>query len=277
MFYNTAMGNPPPEMAAYRDALTAMTRLPGIAGWVEVHDYAELLAPHAAELSALYERFAVGLERDLDAMVDPETWGRLFRSFRAAMSTRTLGLSYAQMKAVFGPQPSPAAPLVQRVDAMARDGLKTQLAIKLAADAMGFLDGWRPDHLRASCHKGLKHGRGVLVRELTPLTDALGAASPDRGAGDGAQAGSSGRTCLLFSPACRETTARPGWTIPHPVALQCADNTSTALQSCRAPGTHQPPPPRRGRRCHARLVRRTPAAEAAAIHHCRTQHGAPPR
>jgi hypothetical protein len=162
VFYNTALGNPPPEVAAYRDALVAWTRLPGIAGFVHVHDYAELLAPHAAEYCARYTELYVRMDRDRDCMVDSDTWQRLFRSTRAVINTRHLGFDYDALKAVFGPSPNPLDPRVQRVDAMAREALKVQLVTKAAADGMGFLDRWRPDHIRASCHKGLKHGRAVL-------------------------------------------------------------------------------------------------------------------
>lgn len=173
VFYNTALGNPPPEVAGYRDTLVNWTRLPGIAGYVQVDDYAELLAPYAGEYCAGYTELYVRMERERDSLVDSETWQRLHRSTRAVINTRHLGFDYQTLKSVFGPSPDPDDPRVQRVDAMASEALKLQLVTKAAADRMGFLDRWRPDHVRASCHKGLKHGRAVLG--LRPYSEYYGA------------------------------------------------------------------------------------------------------
>ena len=162
VFYNTALGNPPPEVSAYRNALLRITEQPGIAGLITVHDYAEMLVDDVREYCGLYDRHYRLIEQRRDNAVPPETWETLFQSTRAVVNTRHLGMDYATLKAVFGDNPDRDDPLVRRVDRMAEEALKIQLAIKAAADEMGFLDRWKPDHIRASCHKGAKRGRWVI-------------------------------------------------------------------------------------------------------------------
>lgn len=173
VFYNTALGNPPPEVCAYRNALIGMTARPEIAGRIEVYDYAEMLADDVREYCAHYDQAYRLLDRERDRAIEPGHWQRLFQSTRAVINTRHLGMDYATLRAVFGKDPDPAHPMVRRVDAMAEEALKIQLAIKAAADDMRFLERWSPDHIRASCHKGLKHGRAVIG--LRPYPEYYGA------------------------------------------------------------------------------------------------------
>jgi hypothetical protein len=159
--YNLALQNTPPTAIDYIEQCRRMVREAGAEESVTVHDYAALLAPHAREFDGLYNAFYRRLPWDPD-LISAEDRERLLRSVRASINTERLGLSYADQFALFGPQPDAAHPLAAEIDRMALAALRDQLAIKLACVEMNLPARLWPNHVRASCHKGLKAGVAVV-------------------------------------------------------------------------------------------------------------------
>ena len=159
--YNIALQNTLPMATAYIERARKMVSEAGAARSVTIRDYSALLAGEAREFDRLYNGFYRRLPFD-ESLISAEERARLLRSVRASVNTERLGLTYADCRALFGPTPDPAHPLAEEVDRMALAALRDQLAVKLACVAMDLPGRLWPNHVRASCHKGLKGGVAVV-------------------------------------------------------------------------------------------------------------------
>ena len=79
-----------------------------------------------------------------------------------------MGLKYQELQSLFGPDQTKFLPVRSSIDQMAMFALQEQLAIKMACDHLNVPRlVWR-NHLRASCHRGLKSGVAVIGLRCYP-------------------------------------------------------------------------------------------------------------
>jgi pyoverdine/dityrosine biosynthesis protein Dit1 len=166
VLYNNALQNTPATAYAYIRKARQLVKDAGAEHCVTIHDYAELLAPFAREFDAHYNRFYQRLAAGDVTLMPAEEQARLLRSVRASINTERLGLTYADCRALFGPATGAGQaadhPLAREVDDMAQAALRDQLAVKLACVALDLPERLWPNHVRASCHKGMKDGVAVV-------------------------------------------------------------------------------------------------------------------
>ena len=163
--YNGALFVPPPSAYAYMSEYAALIAEEGAGESVVLHDYAELLAPYYREFEELYGRHY----RELAAVpFAGQSLGSLPTSVRTNVNTRRLGLSFAQLKELFGPRQVMYTPERVELDQQARFALMEQLAIKMACVDLDLPGRLWPNHIRATCHRGLKNGTAVLGLRCYP-------------------------------------------------------------------------------------------------------------
>lgn len=166
--YNNALQNTLAFANAYIAKARTMVVEAGAAHCVTVHDYAQLLAPQAREFDALYNGFYRRMLAGDETLISADDRRRLLRSVRASVNTERFGLSFADQRALFGPEPDPSHPLAAEVERMAQSALRDQLAVKLSCVELNLPERLWPDHIRASCHKGLKSGVAVVGLRVYP-------------------------------------------------------------------------------------------------------------
>ena len=159
---------PPPQVTQYLRDVKALAAEASPEGSLFVHDYAELLADEARTFGLYFARYRRTLADNPNALIDHQTYRGLHASTRTCISTGGLGLNFEDMRALFGPNPDPGHRLAGWFDEGAHRGLQIQLAIKLAADRVNLPQKLWPNHVRASCHKGLKHGRAPIGLRVYP-------------------------------------------------------------------------------------------------------------
>lgn len=162
LLYNSVYTNSPVEAAAYLRELQGWTTSMNGTSTIRIHDFAQLLGEFRSQFQAAYLETHRRLREDPTSVVPPAEYTNLLKSIRANINTRPLGLSYAELKAVFGPDQDPSLPAWQEVTAMARRALHEKLAVKEAVYATRAAEMLFPNALRATVHKGLNHGRAVL-------------------------------------------------------------------------------------------------------------------
>ncbi len=163
--YNNALCVPMPAAYAYMREFAALVQEEGAADTIEVHDYAELLAPHYREYE---ERYSANYRELAGAAMAEATLGSLPTSVRTNVNTRRLGLSFEELKRLFGPRQVHFTAVRTELDQQARFALLEQLAVKMACVELDLPSRLWPEHIRATCHKGLKDGRAVLGLRCYP-------------------------------------------------------------------------------------------------------------
>jgi hypothetical protein len=163
--YNGALFVPPPSAYAYIGDFAALIVEEGAGGMVQVHDYSAVLAPFYREFE---ERYSVHYHELAAAPIASAAMGSLPTSVRTNVNTRRLGLGYEELKALFGPRQVLFTPLRGELDQQARFALMEQLAVKMACTDLDVPGRVWPNHVRATCHKGLKEGRAVLGLRCYP-------------------------------------------------------------------------------------------------------------
>jgi hypothetical protein len=166
--YNSALQNSPAAAAAYLAGLRQLVVDLGAAHCVTVHDYASLLAPYAGEFDRHYNAFYLRLLAGDPTVLPREELANIFRSVRASINTERLGLSYQDIRAVFGPDRGEGHPLAATVDNMAKAALLDQVSVRLACGVIDLPERLWPGHIRASVHKGLKSGVAILGLRVHP-------------------------------------------------------------------------------------------------------------
>lgn len=166
--YNGALQVPPPSAYAYMKDFGALIDEEGAGGSIRLHDYSELLAPYYREFEAAYTQAYRYLGSPTDVTLDETARTSLPTSIRASLNSRRLGLDYGSLRNLFGPHQVEFEPVRRVLDVQAEQALREQLAIKLACDQLDLPDRLWPDNVRATCHRGPKHGRAVLGLRCYP-------------------------------------------------------------------------------------------------------------
>jgi pyoverdine/dityrosine biosynthesis protein Dit1 len=166
--YNSALQVPPPSAYAYMDAFRELILEESAARYVDMHDYAALLAPFAREFERSYNTYYQEMELHPESMLDSDSLSSLPTSVRSSINTRRMGLSYKQMQQLFGPDQTRFLPLRADIDNQTMLALREQLAIKMACDQLNLPERLWPNYIRASCHRGVKSGRAVLGLRCYP-------------------------------------------------------------------------------------------------------------
>jgi hypothetical protein len=168
--YNNALQVPPPSAYAYMTEFAQLISAEGAAGFIELLDYTAELAPFYREFESLYNRHYQELAA---SPLTVETMGSLPTSVRASLNTHRFGFRYEDLLKLFGPRQTGFLPVRVEIDQLALYALREQLAIKMACDEFDLPARLWPNHIRATCHKGLKSGRHVLG--LRPYPEYYGA------------------------------------------------------------------------------------------------------
>lgn len=157
--YNSALQVPPPSAYAYMQEFTALIEEESATDFVQLHDYSALLAPHYREFEDRYNRHYAGLTQ---APLSTAGMGSLPTSVRTNVNSVRLCLNYDQMRELFGPRQVHLLPLRADIDTLGIFALREQLAIKMACVDLELPARLWPNHIRATCHKGLKNNIHVL-------------------------------------------------------------------------------------------------------------------
>lgn len=168
VFYNTAFLNSAVETGYYLNAVRRRAVELGVAQNVKIHDFAALIEPFTPEFEASYRRHYAALRANPLDQIGADDYARLLASTRATINTRQLGLTYDDLRAVFGPNPDLTHPAYVEIDWRARQALTEQLALKRAIYELKLADRLFPGHVRATCHKGRKEGRAILGLRAYP-------------------------------------------------------------------------------------------------------------
>jgi hypothetical protein len=166
--YNSALQVPPPAAYAYIDGFRQLVREEDAGSYVEVHDYASLLAPYASEFESLYNGYYAEMVSSPQAMLTTDLLGSLPTSVRASINTRRMGFDFDALRGLFGPHQTRFLPIRAEIDMQAIFALRDQLAIKMACDHLNLPERLWPNHVRATCHRGIKQGRNVLGLRCYP-------------------------------------------------------------------------------------------------------------
>lgn len=166
--YNSALQVPPPAAYAYMEGFRQLLREEDAVPCVDVHDYASLLAPSASEFESLYNGYYAEIVGSPQAMLTTDLLGSLPTSVRASINTRRMGFDFDALRGLFGPDQTRFLPIRAEIDMQAIFALRDQLAIKMACDHLNLPERLWPNHIRATCHRGIKQGRNVLGLRCYP-------------------------------------------------------------------------------------------------------------
>ena len=166
--YNNALQVPPPTAYAYMNEFDALIKEEGASTWVKIHDYSSLLAPFYREFEEAYTQAYTVLGAPTDLTLNQSSRSSLPTSIRASLNSRRLGLEFAEILELFGPRQVAFSSTRRTLDNLAELALREQLAIKLACDELNIPERIWPGNIRATCHRGQKHGRSVLGLRCYP-------------------------------------------------------------------------------------------------------------
>jgi hypothetical protein len=166
--YNSALQVPPPTAHAYMEGFRQLVLNENAANHIVFYDYASLLAPYASEFEAFYNHYYKELMNSPQSMLSASSLGSLPTSVRASINTRRMGFDFDALRGLFGPNQTRFVPVRAEIDAQAILALRDQLAIKMACDQLDLAQRLWPNHVRATCHRGMKQGRSVLGLRCYP-------------------------------------------------------------------------------------------------------------
>ncbi len=164
--YADAFQTDPGDIAVYSKSLADTARRSGADTYMEFHDYSLLLEQHCGkEYGELYDRWCCDLSsRDLTSLVGAESLAGLRKSVRACINTRQFNLCYDDLRHLMGPLATrdPNHRLYASIEEVTDVAIREYLAIRYACNEIDIATKRWPQALRATAHKGQKHGRWAL-------------------------------------------------------------------------------------------------------------------
>ena len=193
-FYSPPFGVSSVEACTYIELLRARIRSLRLTPVMRIHDMSQVLSARMTDFQDRFHHWFQQLTADpLADGLSAAEHGRWVSSMTASVNTRRLGLSYPQMRSVFGDESPLSEPLRGAVEQQARAALNEYRAIKAAAADLEWENLFFPGSVRATIHTkkvpvlGLRlypeykfsstllpyHGIGVLSRSSRTGTHRL--------------------------------------------------------------------------------------------------------
>jgi Pyoverdine/dityrosine biosynthesis protein len=168
--YNTYLGNPEPVVARYGRGLGEIIDRGGLAPFVRVVYYDDLLADRSHAFQRIYaDSYRLYREDPSPFFVDSDR-GAIFQSLHASLCLKHLPMTYDDYKAVFGPAPDPSNPFHPVTMEMAEEALARKMSIRAACRALEadvFGDHF-PGALRGTIHRIHDPAQPVIGLRIFP-------------------------------------------------------------------------------------------------------------
>lgn len=164
--YASAFQTHQTEVDAYYESLKSRIAELSAGRCVKLYDYSELLRTRCyPDYQRLY--YTIGQEvwtGNIDELLPNTDIPTLRRSVRCSINTRRFQLSHAEHRELFGPMKDRNTnhPLYATIEQMTDIALNEVTTIRLACGEIDIASRLWQNALRATCHKGQKHGRWAI-------------------------------------------------------------------------------------------------------------------
>ena len=160
--YNSAFQISEVEVTHYVRSITDRILELGLAHTIHIEDYTTALERHALrDYMCLYQEYNQRLAHGDATILEGVNVAGLYESVRATVNTRRLGMSYADHRAIFGPQTDGvphSSRFTEMITAMTDIAFREVIATRKACAAVDVPNRVYPHALRVTCHKEQKNG-----------------------------------------------------------------------------------------------------------------------